>query len=281
MNRLLTTMVVLGLGASSASADEITILPEIIALDGPHAAQRVLVERMKGTAASEDVTSDAAFSVEPAGILTVTDEGVVTPQADGVATLTATVGGRSTQRAMRVTNHGRPEPWSFRNDVLPVLTRMNCNSGACHGSAAGKNGLRLTLRGYGPEVDHDSLTRQAGGRRLDKTEPAESLLLLKPTGVLDHGGGIRFSEESLEYRILSEWIAAGCPPPLESEATVVKVEAVPRAATLQPGQTQQVLVMATYSPMSRAGRGSSRRTPRSRRSTKKVRCQSSVTARGR
>jgi hypothetical protein len=247
MNRLLTTMVVLGLGASSASADEITILPEIIALDGPHAAQRVLVERMKGTAASEDVTSDAAFSVEPAGILTVTDEGVVTPQADGVATLTATVGGRSTQRAMRVTNHGRPEPWSFRNDVLPVLTRMNCNSGACHGSAAGKNGLRLTLRGYGPEVDHDSLTRQAGGRRLDKTEPAESLLLLKPTGVLDHGGGIRFSEESLEYRILSEWIAAGCPPPLESEATVVKVEAVPRAATLQPGQTQQVLVMATYS----------------------------------
>ena len=74
--------------------------------------------------------------------------------------------------------------------MLPVLTKTGCNSGACHGAAAGKNGFRLTLRGYGPEVDYDVLTRQALGRRIVKTAPAESLLLLKPTGAVEHGGGV-------------------------------------------------------------------------------------------
>ena len=70
---------------------------------------------------------------------------------------------------------------SFRNHVVPVLTKMGCNSGACHGAAAGKNGFSLTLRGYDPAADYDAITRQAGGRRVNKLEPARSLLLLKPT----------------------------------------------------------------------------------------------------
>ena len=80
-------------------------------------------------------------------------------------------------------------PRSTKNHVLSVLTKAGCNSGACHGAAAGKNGLRLTLRGYGPEVDYDVLTRQALGRRINRSSPAESLFLLKPTGALEHGGG--------------------------------------------------------------------------------------------
>ena len=83
-----------------------------------------------------------------------------------------------------VENHERDEPWSFRNHVEAVLTKQGCNAGACHGAAAGKNGFRLTLRGYGPEVDHAVLTRQALGRRIVKTAPQESLLLLKPTGAV-------------------------------------------------------------------------------------------------
>ena len=97
------------------------------------------------------------------------------------------------------------------------MTKMGCNQGACHGALAGKNGFKLTLRGYDPDVDYDTLTRQSVGRRVSLAEPAASLILLKPTFTIPHGGGKRFAANSLEYRVIAEWIAAGTPPP-ESEA---------------------------------------------------------------
>nr|MBA3442248.1 hypothetical protein [Pyrinomonadaceae bacterium] len=92
-----------------------------------------------------------------------------------------------------------PNGWSFRNHVQAVLTKYSCNSGACHGSSAGKNGFKLTLRGDDPDTDHAVLTRQAAARRVSIVEPAKSLLLLKPTGTITHGGGKRFETNSLEY----------------------------------------------------------------------------------
>src|SRR5436853_1909430 len=83
------------------------------------------------------------------------------------------------------------DPPNFRNEVMPILTRAGCNSGACHGALAGKGGLKLSLRGYDPDTDHFVLTRQASARRVDRSEPAKSLALLKPTRVLPHGGGTR------------------------------------------------------------------------------------------
>src|SRR5579871_3283032 len=87
-----------------------------------------------------------------------------------------------------------PAEWSFRNQVIPILTKVGCNSGACHGALAGKGGLKLSLRGYDPDADYFVLTRQALGRRIDKMEPTRSLFLLKPTMAslddkpISHGG---------------------------------------------------------------------------------------------
>src|SRR5881392_2520776 len=103
-----------------------------------------------------------------------------------------------------------PAP-SFRNQVIPLLTRVGCNSGACHGALAGKGGLKLSLRGYAPADDHFVLTRQAGGRRVNKLEPAHSLMLLKPTLALQHGGGLKIEVNSPEYHVLADWIASGAP----------------------------------------------------------------------
>src|SRR5437763_17148301 len=97
---------------------------------------------------------------------------------------------------------------NFRKDVMPVLTKAGCNQGACHGALAGKNGFKLTLRGYDPEVDYDTLTRQSIGRRINPSDPAHSLMLLKPTMAIPHGGGKRLDEKSLEYRVINEWITA-------------------------------------------------------------------------
>src|SRR5262249_45055822 len=120
-------------------------------------------------------------------------------------------------------------------------------SGACHGALAGKNGLRLTLRAYGPEVDYDVLSRQALGRRIVKTAPAESLFLLKPTGAIEHGGGVRFAPDALEYRVIAEWIGAGMPRPGRDEPKIVSLTAYPDAVRLSPGRHQQIVVQARLS----------------------------------
>ncbi|MGH9769666.1 MAG: DUF1553 domain-containing protein [Blastocatellia bacterium] len=137
--------------------------------------------------------------------------------------------------------------WSFRNHVIPVLTRLGCNSGACHGAAAGKAGFKLTLRGYDPELDYNVLSRQSLGRRINKVEPAKSLILLKSTMAIGHGGGKRLEVGSLEYKVISEWIASGMNAPAESDARILRLEVSPKASTLAAGADQQLRVLARYS----------------------------------
>jgi len=137
--------------------------------------------------------------------------------------------------------------WSFRNHVIPVLTRLGCNSGACHGALAGKGGFKLTLRGYDPEVDFNVMTRQTGGRRVNLQEPTRSLILLKPTMTIGHGGGERLQAGSLEYKVLSEWIAAGGAGPTESDARIIGLEVTPGQLTLATGAEAKLKVIARFS----------------------------------
>lgn len=136
---------------------------------------------------------------------------------------------------------------SFRNEVIPVLTRNGCNSGACHGALAGKGGLKLSLRGYDPAADHFVLTRQNQGRRVDLLEPAQSLFLRKPTLALPHGGGQRVEVGSTDFRVLADWIAGGAPGPRPDDPRIERLAVVPPAATLKPRDTLGLRVRAHYS----------------------------------
>src|SRR5262249_3086159 len=136
---------------------------------------------------------------------------------------------------------------SFRNHVIPILTKAGCNSGACHGALAGKGGLKLSLRGYDPESDFFVLTRQAGARRVDRQEPAKSLMLLKPTRKLAHGGGKRLEDDSDDYKIVLAWIVAGANRPPDDDPRLQRPEVMPTAATLKPKDTVRVAVKARYS----------------------------------
>jgi hypothetical protein len=142
---------------------------------------------------------------------------------------------------------GAATQWSFRNDVQPVLAKAGCSSGACHGAAAGQGGFKLSLRGYDDDGDWRAITRGALGRRLVLSDPARSLVLLKPTGAVPHKGGTRFETNSLEYRIISEWIAAGAPPPKVEDARLSSLEASPDHVTLKPGDIQQLTIKAKFS----------------------------------
>ena len=141
-----------------------------------------------------------------------------------------------------------PDTPSFRNDVLPVLSKSGCNSGPCHGALAGKNGFKLSLRGYDPDADYRALTRVALGRRVVKTAPAHSLILLKPTATIPHGGGRRFRVGSTQYQIIADWIASGAPPPQSGDPVIETLRVIPdRVLVEKPGEKLQLSVKARYS----------------------------------
>ena len=138
-------------------------------------------------------------------------------------------------------------PVSFTNDVIPVFTRAGCNQGSCHGAAAGKNGFRLSLRGYAPELDYASIMREASGRRIDRRNRERSLLLRKPLLEVPHRGGPAIKRDSVEHRILSRWLAEGMRGPDSKDAKVVSLEARPKASVLAPGSSHRLKVVARFS----------------------------------
>ncbi len=225
----------------------IRILPSSIFLVSPRFTERLVVEASFADGHEEDVTSKARITSAAPEIALVDREEFAHPQSDGRTTIAALYQGQRASAPVEVKNFSAPFTWSFRNHVLPVMTKTGCNSGPCHGAAAGKNGFKLTLRGFDPETDYLTLTRQADARRTERLEPARSLILLKPTLTLAHQGGRRFPVGSLEYQVIAGWIAAGMPPPKPSDPRLVSLEVLPREASLRPVAEQQLLVVAKFS----------------------------------
>jgi hypothetical protein len=232
---------------ANANAVEIRIMPAEIHLSGPHASQRLIVLEEQGGAIVGDVTGKATFKSSNPAVATIGSDGVVRPVADGDAEIIGTYQGHKAAARVKVGKVKEPFTYSFRNHVIPVLTRLGCNSGACHGALAGKGGLKLSLRGYAPQEDHFVLTRQAKGRRINLLEPEQSLMLRKPTLALSHGGGLKLDVKSQEFALLADWIAAGAPGPKPDDARITKLEVFPAAAVLKPKDQLQILVRACYS----------------------------------
>jgi len=140
------------------------------------------------------------------------------------------------------------EPVAFTTDVMAVLSKAGCNLGACHANTNGKGGFKLSLRGEDPAADYEALVRQVEQRRVNLLDPAASLILQKPTGLIVHQGGLRFSRDSQEYRILRDWIEAGAPPPDACTPQVVKLDVSPPSAVLvEPAEQIQLQVTAHFS----------------------------------
>ncbi len=140
----------------------------------------------------------------------------------------------------------------FEQHIMGLFGRMGCNAGSCHGSFQGKGGFRLSLFGYEPSKDYLSVTRDGLARRLNATDPDSSLLLLKATGQVEHGGGSRFSKDSWQYRVFRAWIAAGAPW-LPGSGTVEKIALnPPEIAFTKVGQTSQIQVVATFADGTKA-----------------------------
>ena len=227
----------------------LSLAPDSVVLTGPLASQRLLLlQTTPGRGSLADLTGGASFESSDPAIAKVDEAGVLEAVSDGRVQIKATAAdGRSTSIQVRVEKTGSPFSWSFRTHVRAVMTKAGCNSGPCHGAAAGQNYFKLTLRGYAPEIDYDALTKQDLGRRLSLVAPAQSLMLLKPTLAVAHEGGRRFGRSSLDYRILSQWIAAGAPGPRKDDLRVERLEVLPLHATLKPEDEHQLLVRGSFS----------------------------------
>ena len=159
----------------------------------------------------------------------------------------ATASGRGADVSENASDVTNADSYSFRKHVLPIFAKQGCNSGACHGALAGKGGFRLSLRGYDPETDYFNIVKQDRGRRTDFAAPGRSLLLAKPSGAVAHKGGLRIQTDSVEYRIVSQWIADGAPPPADDDSTVASIDVTPERETFAVGETRQMRVSARYS----------------------------------
>ncbi|WP_206107650.1 DUF1549 domain-containing protein [Paludisphaera rhizosphaerae] len=231
--------------ARAETPPPIAALPAEVALSTPASRQRLIVQESARGETGGQIVEGVSWSSSDPAVAQVKD-GVVEPVGDGAATITARVGDRSADVKVTVSGMSRPFEWSFRGHVQPVLAKQGCNSGACHGALAGKGGFRLSLQGYDPDADFFNIVKQDRGRRVELSDPGRSLFLAKPTGAIPHKGGVKFATDSLEYRILSEWIAAGAPTPSETDPRVERLEVAPSRSIQNVGRSQQVLVRAVY-----------------------------------
>ena len=140
-----------------------------------------------------------------------------------------------------------PRRVSFELDIQPILTARGCNQGACHGKARGQNGFQLSLLGFDADFDFDALTKNAKGRRVFPGDPARSLLLLKGTGFVPHGGGVRLEAHGEDYEVIERWIAQGHPRRVDNEPTLTRIAVEPAVRFLKPREEQALKVTAFYS----------------------------------
>ena len=140
-----------------------------------------------------------------------------------------------------------PPKVTFLRDVAPILNKVGCTSGPCHGAAKGKNGFKLSLRGYDPQFDYESLLYDLSGRRFNRADPGRSLMLAKPTQEVAHGGGLRFDIGSDYYKTIYNWIAQGVPFGDPAADTVRRLEVEPKEIFMNaPGESARVKVTAIY-----------------------------------
>ncbi len=229
---------------SMAIAGSFEVSPLRVTLDQPETAQQLLANTKSKDGRAIDVTRAAHYHSEDSDIATVDELGLVRPIQDGRTSILVEHEGTVRRVSVEVTGLDHPRPVSFSREIIPVLTKAGCNLGSCHGKAEGQNGFKLSVFGFDPQADHESLTRQGRSRRVSLASPDDSLLLRKGTASLPHGGGQRLESNSLRYRRLRRWISEGASNLTEDAPDVSRIEVEPLQTVLLAGETQQLRVWA-------------------------------------
>jgi hypothetical protein len=229
----------------------LSVLPEKVALRGVDPVQQLVITGHFANGGVRDLTSQVTFRVADPTIIKVEPGGLLVALKDGATEVSAEIGARTIKVPASAGVSATGQSINFPNEIVPLFSKLGCNAGACHGKASGQNGFKLSLLGFDPSLDYQALTREARGRRVFPAAPESSLFLLKPTGVLAHGGGKRLDPKSRDYQLLVRWVGSGMPFGGPNDPRVVGIAVAPAHRLIAPRGLQQITVTALYSDGSR------------------------------
>jgi hypothetical protein len=232
---------------AASEVKELQVFPAEIKLIGEDDARQMVLTAVLQSGSLQDLTGNVQYEPANTAIVRVTSAGRVTPVANGSTTVTARFGDKSVKFAVTVESMEQTLPVSFVNHVVPIFTKFGCNSGGCHGKSGGQNGFSLSLLGFVPEFDYQTLIKENRGRRVFPAAPDSSLLLMKAAGMIAHAGGKRFEAGSDEYKLIRRWIASGAPFSDDKNMSIVKLTVHPEHRIVARNNRQQFAVHAHYS----------------------------------
>ena len=215
-----------------------------IVLDGSDSRQQMLVNYIQADGSLLDKTRSIKLIAEPEGLVSITN-GLVEPLSNGKGKIF--ISGSFNQEStitFEIKNVDVHKQVNFANSVVPLFTKHGCNGGGCHGKSGGQNGFRLSLLGFEPREDFEYLLREARGRRLFPAAPERSLLLLKASGQLPHGGGSRIDLNSFDYKKIVNWMRQGMPYGKSTDPTLEAIKVYPSERVMIKGGQQQLVVLA-------------------------------------
>ena len=222
------------------------IHPKHVHLKGPRSAQQLLVTGVYADGTQRDLTGVCDWTAAATPGISITPNGSVTGVMDGKTNLEIQIGKLTARVPVTITDATRSQPVSFRRELMPALSTAGCSDIRCHGAPSGKNGFRLSLWGFDPQLDYRQLTHDVLGRRTNAFDPDRSLILLKALAQVPHVGGRRFAPHSAQAQIFRTWQSEGrrddAAPPELRDLVVTPTRHVLRA----PARWQQLAVQATF-----------------------------------
>ncbi|MFP6770632.1 MAG: DUF1549 and DUF1553 domain-containing protein [Planctomycetaceae bacterium] len=245
-------LVLVLLATSSLVAGEIrpvvslSVLPNPVRLGGGNLLQQLQVTAHDAEGRKFDVTHRCTLTLGDEATARI-DGTSIRGSVDGETTLQVAYGNQKTKIPVVVRGLDRFPAVHFLNDIMPLLSKLGCNSGGCHGKQSGQNGFKLSVFGFDPAADYNALVKEARGRRVFVASPAGSLLVAKATNGLAHGGGARTRQGSVDHELLRQWVHQGAPWGADGTARTTGIRVEPAHRTLPMHSEVQLLVTAVYS----------------------------------
>ncbi len=209
-------------------AKELIVYPKEVKLSGPRDEQRLVVLGVWPDGRKLDLTRSATYTSASDGTVIIDKSGIVRPAADGSTSVTIEAAGVKASVSVTVEKTTADVPVNFTREIEPILTKAGCNGGGCHGAQHGKGGFRLSLFAFDPESDYAQIVQSNEGRRVVVNDPERSILLAKPSLVMEHGGGERLKLGGRDYTRIKQWLADGAPQPNEkTDPVVAKIDVFP------------------------------------------------------
>lgn len=229
----------------------LVVQPSQVVLQGQFSEAQLLVSESLTAGQfdkrSKDLTHAAVYESSNPSVVEVRDAGRLVARGNGQATVRIVTGNRTQSVPVTVEGVDAQPQVSFDSHVRPIISRLGCNAGACHASQFGKGGFVLSVVGFDPEMDFNAIVRDRFQRRVNLVQPEESLLLMKPSMQVPHGGGKKLMAGSRHYETLVAWLKAGAPGPVSDAPEVRRLSVLPQERVAAVAETQQLQVIAEYS----------------------------------